>query len=265
MIYNYDILTNIIDLKFLNRMLKPILRKIGRTLYKLSLVINYLKPDEFKYYVNKKNFILEKLTSDMHQEVFDCFGENLKQCLRFNTREEIRKFSVDLALENEKKSIDNKNPYYLEFGVFNGTSTNFISKNVEKLYAFDSFEGISEEWLGVHPKGHYTRNKKIPYLRKNIVPVVGLVEDTLDDFLNKHNPKIYFVHMDLDVYGPTEFTLRKLKSYLAKGSIILFDELYNYINWKEGEYKALKEVFDDKEYRYRAFNLQNCQVAIEIL
>ena len=247
------------------KFLKKTLIKISRVFYRFNLVKNYLIPDEFKYYPNKKNFIIEKLTSEMCQEVLDCFGKNLKQSLRFNTREEIRGFSIDLALQNKKNELEVKNPFYLEFGVFNGTSTNFFSNYVDKLYAFDSFEGLSEEWLGVCPKGHYTRNKKVPYLKKNVIPVVGLVEDTLDDFLNKHHPKIYFVHMDLDVYSPTAFTLRKLKPYLAKGCIILFDELYNYINWKEGEYKALKEIFDDKEYKYRAFNIQQCQVAIEIL
>ena len=30
---------------------------------------------------------------------------------------------------------------------------------------------------------------------------------------------------------------------MAKDSIIIFDELYNYPGWDVGEYKALKEVF----------------------
>ena len=40
--------------------------------------------------------------------------------------------------------------------------------------------------------------------------------------------------MDMDTYNPTKFTLEKLKPYLVKNAIILFDELYNYPGWKMG-------------------------------
>ena len=70
--------------------------------------------------------------------------------------------------------------------------------------------------------------------------------------------------MDLDLYGSTKFTLERIKPYLVKGSIILFDELYNYINWKEGEYKALKEIFKDYEYVFKSFNVNHEQAVIQI-
>ena len=50
---------------------------------------------------------------------------------------------------------------------------------------------------------------------------------------------------------------------MKSGAIILFDQLYNYPGWKEGEYKALKENFNDNEYEYIAFTDSN-QVAIRI-
>ena len=71
--------------------------------------------------------------------------------------------------------------------------------------------------------------------------------------------------MDLDLYNPTKFTLEKIKPYLEKDAIILFDELYNYVNWKEGEYKALKEVFKDDEYVYKSFNINDQQAFIQII
>ena len=76
---------------------------------------------------------------------------------------------------------------YIEFGVFSGSSINFLSKrlNDKEIYGFDSFEGLKEDWGGTlgEQKGLYTQNKKIPKLYSNIEPVVGWVEDTLDDFL----------------------------------------------------------------------------------
>ena len=68
----------------------------------------------------------------------------------------------------------------------------------------------------------------------------------------------------MDTYSPTKYTLEKLKPYLVKGATIIFDELYNYPGWKEGEYKALKEVYQDDEYNFLAFNLSDKQVSIQI-
>ena len=59
--------------------------------------------------------------------------------------------------------------------------------------------------------------------------------------------------MDLDTYQSTKFVLNELKPYMKKNTIILFDQLYNYPGWKEGEFKALNEVFNEKEYEYIAF------------
>ena len=93
---------------------------------------------------------------------------------------------------------------------------------------------------------------------------MGYVEDTLDDFLKKHKPNINFVHLDMDLYNATKFTLEKIKPFLNKGCVIIFDELYNHINWKEGEYKSLLETFENFEYDYKAFNLNGGQVVIQI-
>ena len=50
------------------------------------------------------------------------------------------------------------------------------------------------------PKGSLNLIKKVPKLNSNIDTNVGLVEETLDDFLKKYEPKIIFIHMDLDLY-----------------------------------------------------------------
>ena len=88
--------------------------------------------------------------------------------------------------------------------------------------------------------------------------------DTLENFLKEHNPKVNFVHLDMDTYSPTKFTLEKLKPYLIKDAIIVFDELYNYIGWQNGEYKALVEVFQEHEFEYKAFNIDARQCVIQI-
>ena len=68
----------------------------------------------------------------------------------------------------------------------------------------------------------------------------------------------------MDTYSSTKFVLEKIKPYLVKNAIILFDELYNYIGWEHGEYRALNEVFKKEEFQYKAFNIRDVNVVIEI-
>ena len=80
----------------------------------------------------------------------------------------------------------------------------------------------------------------------------------------KKKPKINFVHIDLDTYESTKFVLKNIKPFLCKNSIILFDELYDFLGWDEGEYKALKEVFDETEYKFLAFSKHGNQSVIQV-
>ena len=91
----------------------------------------------------------------------------------------------------------------------------------------------------------------------------GWVQDTLIKFLNEKKPNINFVHMDVDTYESSKFILKNIKPYLVKNAIIIFDELYDFPGWEEGEYKALMEVFDEKELKYLAFNKFFNQVTIK--
>ena len=172
--------------------------------------------------------------------------------------------SENNSTETNDKDSDN---FYLEFGVFSGTSINFFSKNINKnIYGFDSFEGLKEDWLGTSvTKGTFDLKKKIPKLNINVIPISGWVQDTLPKFLDEKKPKINFVHMDIDTYESSKFVLENIKPFLIKGAIILFDELYNFEGWDVGEYKALTEVFDEKDYSFVSFSTDTSQAAIKIL
>ena len=86
----------------------------------------------------------------------------------------------------------------------------------------------------------------------------------MPSFLGEKKPKIKFVHVDCDTYETTKFILKNIKPYLSKGTIILFDEFYNFSGWSVGEYKALIETFEEKEYKYLAFSHNKGNVAIEL-
>ena len=232
-------------------------KKIKSLLRRISRVIYLMIPIEYK----SKLTLQTKINDNLVEETFDNFKEHFKKSLILDDTWDVREYAIKTAVSNDKH-----NEFYnLEFGVYQGTSANYFSKYVKKLYAFDGFQGLKEDWLGTNQmKGSVDLNKKVPKLNSNVEPIVGWVEDTLEDFLKKHNPKINFVHLDMDTYSPTKFTLERIKPYLVKNAIILFDELYNYVGWQHGEYKALKEVFKDDEFEYKAFALNSVRCCIQI-
>ena len=184
--------------------------KIKNLLITISRLINLLIPFEFK-----TPSLENKLKENLINETFNEFKDHFKKSVLFNNVWKIREYAIKTSLLNDHENTTS-NFFYLEFGVFKGESANFFSKYVNKIYVFDSFEGLKEDWAGTSgSKGDFNLYKKIPKLNSNVEPIVGWVEDTLDDFLKK-SPKINFVHMDMDTYSPTKYTLLKIKPYLVK-------------------------------------------------
>jgi hypothetical protein len=254
----------------MKKIIKLILIKISRIRfwihYRISRILLLITPWEFKSknenHLNFADLLDAKIKENLVNETFSTFKEHLKKSVLFNDVHKIREYAISTSLLNDKSN----EYYYLEFGVWKGKSANFFSKYVKKFYAFDGFEGLEEDWKGtLYSKGALNLGKKIPKLNSNVEPVVGWVEDTLELFLKEHSPKINFVHLDMDTYIPTRFTLEKIKPYLVKNAIIVFDELYGYVGWEHGEYKALNEVFKKEEFEYKAFNVHgdNCVVQIK--
>lgn len=75
-----------------------------------------------------------------------------------------------------------------EFGVFKGKTARHIAKTIfpDTLHAFDSFRGLPEKWdLGTmtHERGHFNLKGKVPRLGINVMPIIGVIEDTLGGWL----------------------------------------------------------------------------------
>jgi len=203
---------------------------------------------------------------NLSQECYNFFEQDMKKSAIFLKSNDIRKYSISKAFNNSNKE-DN---LFLEFGVYKGDSINlfgdFLLQHGKEIYGFDSFEGLEEEWNmnDYNPIGRFSLNKKSPKVLKNVTLIKGKVQNTLEDFLkDKKDKKIIFAHMDMDTYTPTKYAINKIKPFLQKGSVILFDEFYGFPNWKLHEYKAFTEVFNEKEYKYIAFC--ESEVAVEIL
>ena len=194
---------------------------------------------------------------------YEHFKKYFKTSIFISTTKLLRAYAIKKALENDK----NCEKFSLEFGVHQGESINFFSKHVNKIYGFDSFEGLREDWHGTLnlQKGTFDTNNVIPKTNSNVTLIKGWVQDTVENFLTEKKPEINFVHMDLDTYESSKFVLEKIKPYLIKNCVVVFDELYNYPGWDVGEYKALKETFNDNEYKYLAFAAEGTACSIQII
>jgi hypothetical protein len=164
---------------------------------------------------------------------------------------------------------------WMEFGVYRGRSISFISSKTDNLvYGFDSFEGLHEFWDKENPKGVYGLRGEVPLgaidgensenpgmydssptikikpWNKNIKLVKGFFEDSLPNFLNENKGPIAFMNIDSDLYSSAKTVLTLLKDRVVKGTIICFDEICDYPNYREHEAKAFAEFLLETGYSY---------------
>ncbi|MGL4541113.1 MAG: class I SAM-dependent methyltransferase, partial [Polymorphobacter sp.] len=133
----------------------------------------------------------------------------------------------------------------LEVGVFQGKSINMIADfctsrgDDRTIHGFDSFEGLEEDWAGEGLReGFFDQGGKLPAVRANVRLHKGWVKDTMAPFLAAETaPQIGLLHIDTDTYTPARHILEIAAPHLVAGSIIVFDELIGYPNWRAHEYK----------------------------
>ena len=157
------------------------------------------------------------------------------------------------------------NGFWLEFGVFSGYTINTISTICNKIYGFDSFCGLQEQW-GPLRKGMFSTNGRPPGVNNNVELVIGMFEETLPKFVSNKilldkNPQIAFLHIDCDLYSSTKIIFDNLLPFIKKDTVIAFDEIHNYSHCLNGEMKALLET--SLKYEYIA-HTEYVQAAIRI-
>jgi len=176
-------------------------------------------------------------------------------------------------------SVDVKG-LWMEFGVYRGTSiSNFAKFCPTTIYGFDSFEGLPETWDDDNKKGTFSLNGKIPmgflnkkeghtdpgmYSReqaptltpwpKNVSLIKGWFDDSLPTFLKNHSEKAAFVHIDSDIYSSAVTILSCLEeeNRFQSGTIVAFDELCDYPDYREHEIKAFAEFLIKTGYKYNS-------------
>lgn len=164
----------------------------------------------------------------------------------------INTYPLTYVFENMK--LNHKpDTLWLEFGVYSGKTINYISTFTnDKVYGFDSFEGLPETWREGFDVGTFNKNGIAPQVNNNVELIKGWFNETLPDFIKTQNKKVSFIHMDADLYSSTKYVLNILKEYIDNDCIIVFDELVNYpgFDGETGELKAFYEFITENNVDY---------------
>jgi len=154
---------------------------------------------------------------------------------------------------------------YCECGFYRGETINFIASLVPaEIHGFDSFEGLPEDWRAGHPKSTFAHFE--PQVRPNVRLHRGWFEDSILDFKQKHAAPVAFLHLDADLYTSTRRVLELLADRIVAGTVLQFDEFFNYPGWQDREYKAFVEFCSKRgaEPRYLGYTRCDEQVAVKI-
>ena len=156
---------------------------------------------------------------------------------------------------------------YLEFGVAYGGSINWLARHSERtIHGFDSFEGLPEDWSGRHEaKGAYSLQGQLPEVEANVRLYKGWFEETLPGFLVQNTEPAALIHIDCDLYSSTQYLLTQLEKRIRAGTIIIFDEYFNFISWRQHEFKAFQEFVQRNSIDYEYIGWSYQQVAVRIL
>jgi hypothetical protein len=156
---------------------------------------------------------------------------------------------------------------YLEFGVYTATTINHIASRVSKtIHGFDSFEGLPEDWGGV-PTGKFNLDGKPPTdVRDNVELHAGWFDQTLPAFLEEHEGSVALLHVDCDLYSSTRTVLWNLADRIIPGTVIVFDEYFNYPGWREHEFKAFEEFVSEfkLDFEYLGYAARGYSVSVLI-
>lgn len=154
---------------------------------------------------------------------------------------------------------------WAEFGVNEGGTISCIARQRprETIHGFDSFEGLPEDWSGnAMAAGFFNRKGRLPKVPSNVVLHPGWFDRTAPRFAAAHTGPLAFLHVDCDLYSSTATIFSALGERIVPGTVIVFDEYFNYPNWQAHEHKAFTEfrAGSAKPFRYIGYSFQQVMV-----
>jgi predicted O-methyltransferase YrrM len=129
---------------------------------------------------------------------------------------------------------------FLEFGVFNGGTARLGAR------AFD-------------------RQGRLPRVPSNVTLHKGWFSDTIPKWKADHPGRLAFVHIDCDIYSSTKSILDLLADRIEPGTVIVFDDYFNFPNWENHEHKAFCEYLVANRVAYEPLAYARQQIAVKMV
>lgn len=246
---------------------------IYHSLGKLGIDIrlfSHLRRNDIAYEVNVGDERINSITSKAYElateETARYVSKKLRTAEVFLCRDEYYCWLTELIRNSQTDKGIN-----LEFGVADGaTLCKFANDEINTFYGFDSFEGLPEDWYGgIYNKGDFARIG-LPKVPDNVELIKGWFDETLPLFITRNDisgKKADFIHVDCDLYTSAKTIFDNMGSFIQPGTIIAFDEYFNYPGWQMDEYRAFQEYVADNNinYEYLAYVDNACAVCVRIL
>lgn len=174
----------------------------------------------------------------------------------FPSSRQLLKFAVQEA--DPKGSI-------VELGVFKGGTIRWLARNAppdRPIHGFDTFRGLPTPWSGNTTR--FEAGGAPPKVPPNVSLHVGVFADTLPGWVEEHPEPISLLHVDCDLYESTASALRCLAPTIREGTIIVFDEYFNYPGWQAHEFKAFQEFVKEHDAIFTPLGYASAQLAVRI-
>ena len=191
-----------------------------------------------------------------------------EQTARFvmETMPKVRAYANRFALfDRSLKAVDmSREGLFCEFGVYTGSAINYVASKTDRtIHGFDSFEGLPEDWRTGAAKGTFEVSR-LPKVRDNVRLYKGWFHETLPVWAKEHPGPILFMHLDADLYSSTKTVFEVLGDRVVPGTVMQFDEFFNYPGWQQGEYKAFQDFVDSRQitFEYLGYCGRDEQVSV---
>ncbi len=222
---------------------------------KRSLTQRLVRRIYYKYFARN---LLYELQMRARAEAADYAQAKMPDAVIFEDGDRLLRFCVEEAPPGA----------ILEFGVAGGASINVIAAAARgPVHGFDSFEGLPENWGGhLELRRSFSQGGRLPKVPANVTLHKGWFETTLPAWKAAHPDPVGFLHVDCDIYSSSRYVLSGLADRFQIGTVIKFDEYFNYPGWRRHEFRAWQEIVAEYGlgYDYIAVAALDGAVAVKI-
>lgn len=189
---------------------------------------------------------------------------------------EARMALLTYALERALDAKMGPDALICEFGVHEGESVAHLGKMLaagheapgtpSEMHGFDSFEGLPDDWFLGRKAGRFSLQGALPSVPANVRLHKGWFSDTLPGFLATHRGPAALLHLDADLYSSTKTVLEAFTQAgrFRPGTMLVFDEFYNYPGWQEHEFKAFTEWVHAHRVRFQYAGMAPCHYSVAV-